>query len=68
MYRLMLLADDGEKKTLLTVGGEQKSFIKDVDNFIRNGEGILWYHGQGEKLAEALFIGLMTRWKEEGKL
>lgn len=65
MYRLMIIADDGEKQTILTIGGEQKSFIKSVYDFIRKDGGFGWYHGSNEKLAEALFIGLMQKWKEQ---
>lgn len=65
MYRLLIIADDGGKQTMLTIGGEQKSFIKSVYDFIRKDVSTGWYHGSNEKLVEALFIGLMEKWKEQ---
>ena len=67
MYRLMIIADDGGKRSILTIGGEQASFIKEFDAFIRNGEGINWIHGSNERLAEALFIGLMKKYEQEAQ-
>lgn len=67
MYRLMIIADDGEKKTLLTVGGEQSSIEKDMLSFIGDQRNFKWLHGSNERLAEALFIGLMKKYEQEAQ-
>lgn len=65
MYRLMIIADDGENRTMLTIGGEQSSIEKDMLSFIGDQRNFKWLHGSNERLAEALFIGLMKKYEDE---
>lgn len=65
MYRLMILADDGGKQTMVTVGGERKLFLKDLSDFFNNNAAIYRIHGRNEKMAEAIFAELMKKYEEE---
>ena len=67
MYRLMIIADDGENRTMLTIGGEQSSIEKDMLSFIGDQRNFKWLHGSNERLAEALFIGLMKKYEQEAQ-
>lgn len=67
MYRLMIIADEGDNCTMLTIGGEQSSIEKDMLSFIGDQRNFKWLHGSNERLAEALFIGLMKKYEEERK-
>lgn len=67
MYRLMIIADEGDNRTMLTIGGEQSSIEKDMLSFIGDQRNFKWLHGSNELLAEALFIGLMKKYEEERK-
>ncbi len=67
MYRLMIIADDGENRTMLTIGGEQSSIEKDMLSFIGDQCNFKWLHGSNERLAEALFIGLMKKYEQEAQ-
>lgn len=67
MYRLMIIADEGDNRTMLTIGGEQSSIEKDMLSFIGDQRNFKWLHGSNERLAEALFIGLMKKYEEERK-
>ena len=65
MYRLMILADDGGKQTMVTVGGERKLFLKDLSDFFNNNAAIYRIHSRSEKMAEAIFVGLMKKYEDE---
>lgn len=67
MYRLLIIADEGDNRTMLTIGGEQSSIEKDMLSFINDQRNFKWLHGSNERLAEALFIGLMKKYEEERK-
>lgn len=67
MYRLMLLADDGGKQTMLTVGGERELFLKELSDFFNNNATINRIHSRSEKMAEAIFIGLMKKYEQEAQ-
>lgn len=67
MYRLLIIADDGENRTMLTIGGEQSSIEKDMLSFIGDQRNFKWLHGSNERLAEALFIGLMKKYEQEAQ-
>ena len=55
MYRLMLLADDGEKQTMVTVGGERELFFKELSDFFNNNATITRIHSRSEKNGRSYF-------------
>lgn len=65
MYRLMILADDGKQRKMLTIGGERKSIEKDMLDFIGNDRAFEWLHSKNERLALALFKGIMAKHEAE---
>ena len=46
MYRLMIIADDGENRTMLTIGGERESITKDMMKFFDNAQAFEWLHSK----------------------
>lgn len=65
MYRLMIFADDGIQRTMLTIGGKRESIDKDM-RYLMNGEKPLeWRHSKNERLAMALFKGIMAKHEAE---
>ena len=65
MYRLLIIADDGGKQTMLTVGGERELFLKELSDFFNNNATINRIHSHSEKMAEAIFVGLMKKYEDE---
>ena len=65
MYRLLIIADDGGKQTMLTVGGERELFLKELSDFFNNNVTINRIHSRSEKIAEAIFVGLMKKYEDE---
>ena len=65
MYRLMILADDGSKCKMLTIGGERESITKDMMKFFDNAQAFEWLHSKNERLAMALFKGIMAKREAE---
>lgn len=65
MYRLLILADDGICRTLLTIGGERKSIDKDMRNPMSGEKPLEWRHSKNERLAMALFKGIMAKHEAE---
>ena len=63
----MIIADDGENRTMLTIGGEQSSIEKDMLSFIGDQRNFKWLYGSNERLAETLFIGLMKKYEQEAQ-
>ena len=61
MYRLLIFADDGNQRKILTIGGERKSIEKDIAKFFDNERNFEWQHSKNERLAMALFKGIMER-------
>lgn len=55
MYRLLIVADDGGKQTMVTVGGERKLFLKDLSDFFNNNAAIYRIHGRNEKNGRSYF-------------
>ena len=65
MYRLMILADDGSQCKMLTIGGERESIAKDMLKFFDNTQDFEWLHSKNERLAMALFKGVMAKHEAE---
>ena len=65
MYRLMILADDGSQCKMLTIGGERKSIDKDMRNLMSGEKPLEWQHSKNERLAMALFKGIMAKHEAE---
>lgn len=65
MYKLLIFADDGEKQTMVTVGGERELFLKELSDFFNNNATITRIHSRSEKMAEAIFVGLMKKYEDE---
>lgn len=65
MYRLMILADDGSQCKMLTIGGERESITKDTMKFFDNAQAFEWLHSKNERLAMALFKGIMAKREAE---
>lgn len=65
MYRLIILADDGIQRTMLTIGGERKSIDKDVRDIMSGEQPLQWKHSKNERLAMALFKGIMAKYETE---
>lgn len=59
MYRLLIIADDGNKQTMVTVGGERELFLKELNATITR------IHSRSEKMAEAIFVGMMKKYEDE---
>lgn len=65
MYRLLIIADDGKQRKMLTIGGERKSIEKDMLEFIGDERKFEWLHSKNERLAMALFKGIMAKHETE---
>lgn len=65
MYRLMILADDGKQRKMMTIGGERESINKDMMQFFDNAQAFEWLHSKNERLAMALFKGIMAKHEAE---
>ena len=68
MYRLLIFADDGNQRKILTIGGgERKSIEKDIAKFFDNERNFEWQHSKNERLAMALFKGIIARHVNEAE-
>ncbi|MDM8108607.1 hypothetical protein QUV93_01820 [Phascolarctobacterium faecium] len=67
MYRLLIIADDGKQRKMLTIGGERKSIEKDMLEFFDNERNLEWQHSKNERLAMALFKGIIARHVNEAE-
>lgn len=65
MYRLLIFADDGSQCKMLTIGGERKSIDKDMRNLMSGEKPLEWRHSKNERLAMALFKGIMAKHEAE---
>lgn len=65
MYRLLIFADDGNQRKILTIGGERKSIDKDIRDLMRKDAPLKWQHSKNERLAMALFKGIMAKHEAE---
>lgn len=65
MYRLIIFADDGTRRTMLTIGGDRESITKDMMKFFDNAQAFEWLHSKNERLAMALFKGIMAKRETE---
>lgn len=65
MYRLIIFADDGTRRTMLTIGGERKSIDKDIRDLMHKDAPLKWQHSKNERLAMALFKGIMAKHEAE---
>ena len=65
MYRLIIFADDGSRCKMLTIGGEREAIPKDMMQFFDNAQAFEWLHSKNERLAMALFKGIMAKHEAE---
>lgn len=65
MYRLLIFADDGSQCKMLTIGGDRESITKDMMKFFDNAQAFEWLHSKNERLAMALFKGIMAKRETE---
>lgn len=50
---------------MVTVGGERELFLKKLSDFFNNNATITRIHSRSEKMAEAIFVGLMKKYEDE---